>query len=156
MAGSVLTLGGTYLNDHLATAREDRRAAREAKERQQQREREDRLRREEKEEANRQEVREARARAYKAFVAATSFPAPFAEDQQARLTQELNERYTDVLLYCSDSLVYEAEKLYGCALKALEDPETEEHETVRKQLKQERAEFWDAVRGEAREDYSHS
>jgi hypothetical protein len=156
IAGSVLTLGGTYLNDHLAAAREDRRAEREAREQRQRWEREDRLRGEEKEVANRQEVREARARAYKAFVAATSFPAPFAEDQQARLTQELNERYTDVLLYCSSWLEGETDALYNAALEALSDPDNDEFDPPRQQLKEARKRFWEAVRDEAQEDYSHS
>ncbi len=156
IAGSVLTLGGTYLNDHLAAMREDRRAEREAEEQRKRWEREDRLRNEEQEEANRQEVREKRARAYKAFVAATSFQAPFAEDMQAEFTRELNERYTDVLIYCSDWSENEAAALYGASLEALSEPDDDEFAATRQQLKEARDKFWEAVRDEAQGDYGHS
>jgi len=101
-------------------------------------------------------VREQRSSAYKSFVAASSFPAPFAEDQQARFTQELNERHTDVLLYCSSWLESETDALYNAALEALSDPDNDEFDPPRKQLKEARKRFWEAVRDEAREDYSHS
>ena len=156
IAGTVFTLFGALLNDYLAARREDRRAKREAEERRQQWEREDRLRTEEREEANRQEVREARARAYREFVVATTFPAPVAEELQASLTQELNARYTDVLLYCSYYLEDAARTLYEAARKALEDPDAEENEEVRQRLRQQREVFWREVRDEAQEDYSHS
>jgi hypothetical protein len=156
ISGAVFTSLGAFLNDFYARRREDRIAVREAEAQRQQWDREDRTRRKNEEEADRLRVREQRASAYKAFVAATSFPAPFAEDQQARFTQELNERHTDVLLYCSNWLEGEADALYNAALEALSDPDNDEFDPPRKQLKEARKRFWEAVRDEAREDYSHS
>jgi len=156
IVGSLLTLGGTYLNDYLAGKREDKRAKRETEEQQKRWEREDRLKEEEQSEAHRQQVREKRAPAYKAFVAATSFPAPFELNQQAEYAQELNERYTEVVLYCSATLENDAEALYNSALKALAEPEDDEYDPSRQELRKARAEFWYSVRVEAQEDYSHS
>jgi len=156
ISGAVFTSLGAFLNDYYARRREDRIAGREAEAQRQQWDRDDRTRRQNKEEADRLRVREQRASAYKAFVAATSFPAPFAEDQQARFTQELNERHTDVLLYCSSWLESETDALYNAALEALSEPDNEEFDPPRKQLKEARKRFWEAVRDEAREDYSHS
>jgi hypothetical protein len=156
IAGSLLTLLGTYLNDHLAAQREARRAKQEAEEQQKRWEREDRLKEEEQSEAHRQQVREKRAPAYKAFVVATSFPAPFKLNQRAEYTQELNERYTEVVLYCSATLENDAEALYNSALKALAEPEDDEDDRSRQELRKARAEFWYSVRVEAQEDYSHS
>ena len=89
-------------------------------------------------------------------MAATSFPAPFEADRQAEFIQELNERYTDVLLYCSTTLESEAQELYGRALKALEEPDDVEDDPSREDLRKARDEFWFSVREEAQEDYFHS
>jgi len=156
IVGSVLTLLGTYLNDQLAAKREDRRAEREAEEQQKRWEREDRLKEEEQAEAHRQQVREKRAPAYKAFVVATSFPAPFGLSQQAEFAQALNERYTEVVLYCSATVEHAAEELYTRALEALAEPDDEEDDPSRERVRKARAQFWFFVRQEAQEDYSHS
>jgi hypothetical protein len=156
IAGAVFTSFGALLNDQLARLSENRRAQREANERRQQWDREDRIRRDEKKEAEQLQVREARARAYKAFVSATTFPLPLAEDQQAERVQELNERYVDVLLYSSNWLEQETEDLNARALQALSEPTTSAHSDKGKLLQQARSAFWIAVRDEGRDDYAHS
>ena len=156
IVGAVITLFGTYLNDYLAANQEARRAKREAEEQQKRWEREDRLKEEEQSEAHRQQIREKRAHAYKAFVAATSFSAPFERNRQAEFAQALNERYTEVVLYCSATLEGDAAGLYEQALKALAEPEADEDAASRQELRKVRTEFWFSVRVEAQEDYSHS
>ena len=156
IAGAVFTSLGAFLNDYYAGRREDRLAQRVATEQRQQWAREDQRRKEDEAEADRLRVREQRATSYKAFVAATSFPAPFEVDQQAGFTQELNERYTEVVLYCSATLEGDAAGLYEQALKALAEPEADEDAASRQELRKVRTEFWFSVRVEAQEDYSHS
>lgn len=109
IAGAVFTSLGAFLNDFYASRREDRLAGRQAEEQRQRWDREDRAQAGEKEEAHRQQVREQRARSYKAFAAATTFPSHFIEERQREFSRELNERYTDVLLYCSDMVRGRAE-----------------------------------------------
>ena len=156
IAGAVFTWFGGFLTDLYARRREERLAEREAEARRQQWDREDRTRREDKEEADRRQIREQRARSYKAFAAATTFPAPFEERLQGDFTRELNERYTDALLYCSNLVVDEIDALYTSALTALSEPNDEPDDPLRVRLEESQRAFWNAVRYEAGKDYSHS
>jgi len=132
LIGAALQTLGTFVNDHFAAKREERRAVREAHERREKWDREKQAQREQEQQQEQLRRRQEVSQTSKSFVAATSFPVPLVRgDSKAERLTALNECYTDlqlsVVLQDMPNLRNAAEELYYAARAALDAELLPEH-----------------------------
>jgi len=142
--GSGLTALTNYLNNRDARQRAEDQLERESRMRREESDRQERVRKEEQEQEDKQRRNEDRIRAYKPFVAATTFDFPLVDHKKAGQLLLLNESHTEVQFYASDWLSDHANRLYNAAVAAIEDSQGSPQYV--QDLNKARQTFWNEAR----------